>query len=352
MINNKRNKLLAIVLLILGIGMIGTGTIFMITDPNYNAKKDNHDKVNGWKKYDQVDHYELSLLEATNLSDIEVKLDKISFETGNGTKGTLDFSKSSYVPSYFSMTGFEGFIYMRLSEEFDLESWQKEHLNGDASIFNDVLTDGQEIKFYTADKSHTYANVLLQVGNSYWVLGVNIESTPIDDAVGIFKQLIPLAVEYDNNAPTIEEFTNNVVRQIKFNVEEISLENINTQGTGLMYKNTSNGIRVSSLGTVLSNSYTRIKDDYVSLEIPIVLPSRNDKFDDVLQKEIKGIPIRVYRNTQSDKDVMDNTVENYIYKVGLIENDREYLLDVYYKSNSKGEIDEQKILDFLHKIIK
>jgi len=352
MVNNKTNKLLTIVLLILGIGMISVGTIFMVIDPNYNIGKNNKDKSKGWKKYSQVEHYELSLLEATNLNDIEVKMEKINFETSNGTKGTLDFSKSSYVPSYLSENGFEGSIYMELSDEFDLESWEKEHISADISIFNNVLVEGQSIKFYTADKSKAYANLFLQVGTSYWTIGVNIENKTIEEAEEIFKQLIPLAVEYDSNAPTVQQFTNNVIKQVEFNLKEISLENIDVQGIGLMYQNTTKGIRVYSLGSTFYNAYTRIKDDYVSLEIPVVLLSRDDNFNEVLEKEIKGIPIRVYRSKESYKDVANNTIDAYSYKVGLIQNDREYLLDVYYKVNSKGEIDEQKILDFLHKIIK
>lgn len=357
--NKSKFSLLIVVLLILGIAMITGGAILELNTPNEELKKDNEtDKNNNeknetseWKKYDDIEHYEFGMLEAVNLDDIEVKMEKINFETSNGTKGTLDFSSSSFIPSYFSTTGFEGSIYMGLCDNFDLEYWRKEHSTSDSSIFDGVLEEEQEIKFYTADKNYAYANVLLQVGDSCWVIGVNIESRSIEEAVDIFKKLIPIAVEYDSSAPTIEEFTSNLVKQVKFNVEEISLEDINVFGIALIYKNTSNGIRVSSLGTSFYNSYTRIKDDYVSIEIPISLPSTNKAFDEVLEKEINGIPVRLYRKKESYKDILGETIEYYLYNVGFIQNNKEYLLDVY-KTNSDVQIDEQKIIDFLNKIIK
>lgn len=275
------------------------------------------------------------------MDEIEVDLEKITFNADDGGYGTLDFSKSSYVPDCFSNEGFEGKVYMTLSKSFDLGSWEKDYSSSDSSVFNDVLTKKQKVKFYTADKKNTYANLVIQIGDSYWTMGVNIESKSIDEAEEIFKQLIPLIVEYDEDAISIEDFSIEIFKQIEFNIPNLDFNNVDISGNALTFVKKDDKIVINGFSSSFYNSYFLAFDNYVSISF---LQSYNiDSEYKVMETEIKGLKTRIYHKVDE--------YERECYKVGFIYEDNEYVFDLNPVDLSEN-FDEKRIVEFLNKILK
>lgn len=344
--HNKNNKKL-IFLIVLIVVVIACVVIYLNKKNKMNDNTTDFENnestgiTSDWTTYDKVKHYEFAKITPLNLKDINVNLGKITFKSYNGSTGTLDFSNSSFKPSILTSNGFTGFIYMSLYDSFDEDSVTSQ-IKSDASIFNDVLKDGMEIVFYTADSAQAYTNCYINAYGSYWNLGVNIEDRTIEESIPIMKQLIQLIAKDDTDAQTVEEFTRANVKQMKFNLSRISLDNLEISGTGLVYSTQNNITTISKFGSEFYQDYIYVSDG--TIELNMAQDEHYGITDTTELKEltINGLNVRLYRNSYNRYGKIE-----YTYDVGILEDNKEYVLSLY----GKDQFSEEKAISFLEKFI-
>ena len=357
--NNKPKKKLGLIIgIVVAIVIVITSLFFFLNKDNKSNSKESNNEVKNlsWISIDDIKHYPTYALAPTNLSEIDIERPIIKFKNEDNEM-IMDFTKGDYFPYEISNPGLDLSTYKWI----------------DVGAVNHALDETKTIKTDEYDsllasgdstigciESDIYYTCYFTINNSLIAMGINTESTTIEEAKKSIKDRLKMIIHDDSNSISVEEFQDSILHQVKFNLSKLDIKNEKVESY-LTFSNADGKIRANKLG--VSYYYSKIIIDDVKF-ILFANPKSVD-YESYKVAEIND-SIRLYKNESEfcNYDSFKHQL-SFEFIAGIVEDESEYLLKLqvtlpvekYLNCNEDEikeyyEIGEKKIVNALLKKFK